>query len=150
MNRRGENSRKGENLKLRTLYRQANYNCELSVLFPEGMVPAERGFTALVGHDDPIHVHHIMPGRKDLWSNLLSVRMQIHTAWGHDRYPNDLRIVCLAMKARKGELDVPELESCLKQRTVLKEWVEAQLPKLRLPIGKRMHRELLDYLEAKL
>lgn len=147
--RRGKKPRPGTNLALRERYKRQHVTCELSALFPEDLLPTERGFQAIVGHGDPIDAHHIFNHpRLDAWSNLICVRGQIH-AWGHDHYPNDFRIICLAVKARKGELDQCELQSCLKAGAVFSEWVEAQYEKLRLPIGRRFHKELMKHLKRK-
>jgi hypothetical protein len=140
--------RPGTNIALRRAYKLANGACELTPLFPADYLPTEGGLQALVPWDgEPLDLHHVLPGRKDLWSNFIRVRRQIHTPWGHN-YRQDLTVICLAIKARKDELNVEELESCLKPGVRLRDWVEALLPRLKFSISRKCHADLTQRLGA--
>lgn len=59
---------------------------------------------------NPSEVHHIFSVRRrwDLLSNIIHISHESHVSWCH-AFPIDSRILCLLVKARKGELDHEEI-----------------------------------------
>ena len=95
-------SRRNDLPDVRAEYRRANPECELSgLLYVLGIVREPRA-------SDPLEVHHLVggSGRRDAVANLVTVSRVVHR-WLESNV-TDGRIVCLAAKAVKGEVD-PDL-----------------------------------------
>lgn len=89
------NSRNNEDLALRDEYRDANPRCE----FPRSVCRCS---------GDASDVHHIFHAvRVDVWSNLISLCRDAHD-WCH-KHGVDGKLICLGVKAAKGEIDEAEL-----------------------------------------
>lgn len=95
------NSRRKENLPLREAYARGNAICEISLwyLHFETVPPSEE-------------THHIFggtSGRDDLLSNIIRLSIPLHRLC--EEYKTDGRIVCLAVKWWKQELDPVEFKA---------------------------------------
>jgi len=93
---------KRENLTLRNQYRSQFDWCEVTKHMP----PADLWAASKLGRVSHLEVHHIF-GRKgpdggDTQSNLITINPVIHRNWGHDKHPNELKIVCLYTKWMKS------------------------------------------------
>lgn len=96
-----------ENRDLRAEYAAANPTCELTELLKRIGVSVARYELGL-----PDQVHHIVGrthGTYDVVSNLITVSAAVH-AWIHDNQRQG-RVLCLWLKAKKGELDAAELNA---------------------------------------
>lgn len=91
---------------IQVAYKQANERCELTPWF-------KRHFREWPITMEQLDVHHIRkPGRKDCWSNMIRVCRSIHSF--DDQHPNEMAVVSLWHKLRKGGMDwnMKELDLC--------------------------------------
>ena len=85
------NSHAGEDLVARRAYLAANPDCEITLLMDGKRIPASE-------------VHHLWaPRRDDETTCMVSVARGPHD-WAQQKEPTAGRILCLLIKARKGEL----------------------------------------------
>lgn len=105
------NSRPADDLELRREYREKHKRCELLPILIEAGIEREMNGGKYILEGAKPDIHHILKSprqRFDLWSNLVACCRTVHD-WDDNGKAVELKLLCLELKRRKGELNIEEL-----------------------------------------